>query len=106
MERLFDLLTQLSIDPGKQQAYAEDPEGVLDQAGLTPEERLVLRHWRRGEDGAAKGVSRHRRGERRGEEQRGRYQCQHGSHRGYSIRGRAGRWRPLNPATGDRSTVA
>jgi hypothetical protein len=42
MERLFELLTEISIDPLKQAAFLRDPALVAQDAGLTPEECDLL----------------------------------------------------------------
>lgn len=38
MERMFELLTDLTIDPFKQEAFRRDPASFMKDAGLTPEE--------------------------------------------------------------------
>jgi hypothetical protein len=48
MERLFDLLTELSVDPFKQQAFARDPEAFAASFGLGEEERAALSALRAG----------------------------------------------------------
>ena len=55
MERLFNLLTELSIDPIKQEAFTRDPAGAATKAGLSAEEQALLAHWRRDQPGAAGG---------------------------------------------------
>lgn len=42
MERMFELLTDLTIDPFKQEAFRRDPAAFLKDAGVTPEEAALL----------------------------------------------------------------
>jgi hypothetical protein len=57
MERLFELLTELSVDPFKQEEFARDPEGFALAAGLGAEERAALARLRGGAgDAGAAGV--------------------------------------------------
>ncbi|WP_437870097.1 hypothetical protein [Sorangium sp. So ce363] len=42
MDRVYDFLTELNIDPFQQLAYAQDPAGVAAAAGLGPDEQAAL----------------------------------------------------------------
>ncbi|WP_437931509.1 hypothetical protein WMF37_20380 [Sorangium sp. So ce291] len=42
MDRIYDFLTELSVDPFQQLAYAQDPAGVAAAAGLGSEEQAAL----------------------------------------------------------------
>lgn len=53
MDRLFNMLTELSVDPFKQHAFARDPARVIAESGLDSTERALLAGWGRAEhDGA------------------------------------------------------
>ena len=44
-ERVFELLTELSIDPFKQEALRREPEAVLARAGISEPERRMMDRW-------------------------------------------------------------
>jgi hypothetical protein len=55
---MFELLTELSVDPFTHDAFLRDPEGVAAAAGLSLEERAALFGFRRddGDPAIANGV--------------------------------------------------
>lgn len=42
-KKAADFVTKLSQDPGKREAYKTDPEGLMDEHGLSEEDKAVLR---------------------------------------------------------------
>ncbi|MRG92327.1 hypothetical protein [Polyangium spumosum] len=50
---LFDLLTQLSVDPFKFEALLRDPAKVMAEAGLSPAEQALIERRLQGESHAA-----------------------------------------------------
>ena len=53
MERLFNLLTELTLDPFKQDEFLRDPAAGMAEAGLTSEEQALLSRWSSAGQGAA-----------------------------------------------------
>ena len=47
--RVFDLLTEMSIDPFMQEALRRNPGGVLARAGLSAAEQSLVAGWLHGE---------------------------------------------------------
>ena len=43
MSKTVDLIAKLSSDPGLLARYKSDPEAVMDEAGLSDEDKAVMR---------------------------------------------------------------
>lgn len=57
MPNLVDFLSKLGSDPALADAYTKDPETTMDQAGLTEEEKTMLREGNTEKLKAATGTS-------------------------------------------------
>ena len=49
MDRLFEVMTELSIDPVRFEAFSREPARHLAEAGLSAEEQLMVLGWLQGQ---------------------------------------------------------